>query len=135
MKKVLSILLAVLVIGACATTDASAKTKVAKGKKTTKTAVTTVEKGAFEGNWDDSRTNMRPIQLNIEYDEEDGSYWAEVCTQAPMGELTGHVKGNTLYLTGDNGVKITCTLRGDVLTAKMVGVAYRRTITTKMQRR
>ena len=134
MKKLFTILLAVLVLGLGATTEAKTK-KRTKSTKATTTAVSTVEKGAFEGNWDDSRTNMRPIQLNIEYDEEDGSYWAEVCTQAPMGELTGHVKGNTLYLTGDDGVKITCTLRGDVLTAKMVGVVYRRTITTKMQRR
>ena len=133
MKKLFTILLAVLVLGLGATTEAKTKKRTRSTKATTR--VTTVAKGAFEGNWDDSRTNMRPIQLNIEYDEEDGSYWAEVCTQAPMGELTGHVKGNTLYLTGDNGVKITCTLRGDVLTAKMVGVAYRKTITTKMQRR
>jgi len=133
MKKVLLVLIAVLVVGLGATTEAKTKKRTRSTKATT--AVTSVAKGAFEGNWDDSRTNMRPIQLNIEYDEEDGSYWAEVCTQVPMGELTGHVKGNTLYLTGDNGVKITCTLRGDVLTAKMVGVAYRRTITTKMQRR
>ena len=132
MKKVLLVLIAVLIVGFAATTEAKTKKRTRAPKATT---VTSVAKGAFEGNWDDSRTNMRPIQLNIEYDEEDGSYWAEVCTQAPMGELTGHVKGNTLYLTGDNGVKITCTLRGDVLTAKMVGVAYRRTITTKMQRR
>lgn len=132
MKKVLLVLIAVLIVGFTATTEAKTKKRTRAPKATT---VTSVAKGAFEGNWDDSRTNMRPIQLNIEYDEEDGSYWAEVCTQAPMGELTGHVKGNTLYLTGDNGVKITCTLRGDVLTAKMVGVAYRRTITTKMQRR
>ena len=134
MKKLFTILLAVLVLGLGATTEAKTK-KRTKSTKATTAAVSTVEKGAFEGNWDDSRTNMRPIQLNIEYDEEDGSYWAEVCTQAPMGELTGHVKGNTLYLTGDDGVKITCTLRGDVLTAKMVGVVYCKTITTKMQRR
>ncbi len=133
MKKVLLVLIAVLIVGFTATTEAKTKKRTRAPKATT--TVASVAKGAFEGNWDDSRTNMRPIQLNIEYDEEDGSYWAEVCTQAPMGELTGHVKGNTLYLTGDNGVKITCTLRGDVLTAKMVGVAYRRTITTKMQRR
>ena len=133
MKKVLLVLIAVLIVGFTATTEAKTKKRTRSTKATT--AITSVAKGAFEGNWDDSRTNMRPIQLNIEYDEEDGSYWAEVCTQVPMGELTGHVKGNTLYLTGDNGVKITCTLRGDVLTAKMVGVAYRRTITTKMQRR
>ena len=133
MKKVLLVFIAVMIVGFTATTEAKTKKRTRSTKATT--AVTSVAKGAFEGNWDDSRTNMRPIQLNIEYDEEDGSYWAEVCTQVPMGELTGHVKGNTLYLTGDNGVKITCTLRGDVLTAKMVGVAYRRTITTKMQRR
>ena len=133
MKKVLLVLIAVLIVVFTATTEAKTKKRTRSTKATT--AVTSVAKGAFEGNWDDSRTNMRPIQLNIEYDEEDGSYWAEVCTQVPMGELTGHVKGTTLYLTGDNGVKITCTLRGDVLTAKMVGVAYRKTITTKMQRR
>lgn len=133
MKKFISILIAVLIVGFTATTEAKTKKRTRSTKATTR--VTTVAKGAFEGNWDDSRTNMRPIQLNIEYDEEDGSYWAEVCTQVPMGELTGHVKGNTLYLTGDNGVKITCTLRGDVLTAKIVGVAYGKTITTKMQRR
>lgn len=133
MKKLFTILLAVLVLGLGATTEAKTKKRTRSTKAAT--TATTVAKGAFEGNWDDSRTNMRPIQLNIEYDEEDGSYWAEVCTQVPMGELSGYVKGNTLYLTGDNGVKITCTLRGDVLTAKIVGVAYRRTITTKMQRR
>ena len=51
MKKFLSILLAVLVIGACATTDASAKKRVTKGKKATKTAVTTLNKDFLDGTW------------------------------------------------------------------------------------
>lgn len=134
MKKFLSILLAVLVIGACATTDASAKKRVTKGKKATKTAVTTVAKDAFAGSWDDAKTNIHPIQLRLWYDEATDSYSGEVATQVPMSDLHGKVKGNTLYLTGDKGIKITCTLKGDILYARMTNVAYKKTVTVKMER-
>lgn len=133
MKKFLSILLAVLVIGACATTDASAKKRVTKGKKATKTAVTTVAKGAFAGGWDDARTNIRPIQLRLWYDEANDSYSGEVAMQTTISDLSGKVKGNTLYLTGDDGVKITCTMKGDILYARMTNVLYKKTITVKME--
>ena len=126
MKKFLSILLAVLVIGACATTDASAKKRVTKGKKATKTAVTTVEKGAFAGFWEDP-WDYRPVILDIKYDEENDSYWGEADGQDTICELTGKVKGNTLYLTGSKGQRVTCTLKGGKLYVKTKVYSSRKT--------
>lgn len=64
MKKYLTIILAILVIGACASTDANAKKRVNGNKRVSKTEVSTVEKGAFAGFWEDP-WDYRPILLDI----------------------------------------------------------------------
>lgn len=116
MKKFISILIAVLIVGFTATTEAKTK-KRTKTTKAATTAVSTVEKGAFEGFWHDP-WDFRPIILDIKYDEENDSYWGEADGQDTICELTGKVKGNTLYLTSDKGERVTCTLKGEKLYIK-----------------
>ena len=125
MKKFISILIAVLIVGFTATTEAKTK-KRTKTTKAATTAVSTVEKGAFEGFWEDP-WDYRPILLDIKYDEENDSYWAEAGEQIIVCELTGKVKGNTLYLTGGKGQRVTCTLKGGKLYVKTKVYSSRKT--------
>jgi len=133
MKKFISILIAVLIFGLGATTEAKTK-KRTKSTKAATTAVSTVEKGAFAGFWEDP-WDYRPILLDIKYDEENDSYWAEAGEQIIVCELTGKVKGNTLYLTGSKGRKAICTLKGDKMHMKAIRIYYGKTINTVMEQR
>lgn len=133
MKKVLLVLIAVLIVGFTATTEAKTK-KRTRAPKATTTVASTVEKGAFAGFWEDP-WNLRPILLDIKYDEEKDSYWAEAGEQDIVCELTGKVKGNTLYLTSSKGRKAICTLKGDKMHIKAIGIYYGKTINTIMEQR
>ena len=118
MKKVLSVLLAVLVIGICAPCDANAKKKRTSSKpKATTTA--TVEKGAFKGFWCE-RAAYHGLQLIIEYDSDVDTYSATLYGQDELCSGKGSAKGNTLYLDCNEGFTITCTLKGGKLYVKAV---------------
>lgn len=125
MKKIISILIAMLIIGLGSTTEAKTK-KRTRAPKAATTAVSTVEKGAFEGFWHDP-WDLRPIILDIKYDEENDSYWGEADGQDTICKLTGKVKGNTLYLTGGKGQRVTCTLKGEKLYVKTKVYSSRKT--------
>jgi hypothetical protein len=133
MNKVLLVLIAMLIVGFNVTTEAKTK-KRTRAPKATTTTVSTVEKGAFAGFWEDP-WDYRPILLDIRYDEENDSYWAEAGEQIIVCELTGKVKGNTLYLTGSKGRKAICTLKGDKMHMKAVRIYYGKTINTVMEQR
>lgn len=98
MKKFLSILLAVLVIGACATTDASAKKRVTKGKKATKTAVTTLNKDFLDGTWI-SINDIRGSVYTFSYDPVKKTI-SGTCSAHGGGEwnVSGVVRGKTIIL-------------------------------------
>jgi len=116
MKKVLSILLAIMVIGACATTDANAKKKSTKSRKTT---TTTIRKGALEGFWADADGLYHGLQINLEYDSSDDTYFGTLYGQEEMCSGYGEVKGNTLYLDCSDGYTVTCTLNGNRLKVRV----------------
>lgn len=125
MKKVLLVLIAVLIVGFTATTEAKTK-KRNRAPKATTTVTSTVEKGAFAGFWEDP-WDYRPVILDIKYDEENDSYWGEADGQDTICELTGKVKGNTLYLTDGKGKRVTCTLKGEKLYVKTKVYSSRKT--------
>ena len=119
MKKVLSILLAILVIGACATTDANAKKKSTKSRKTTTTVASTVEKGAFVGEWEQTPSERVVYLLNIWYDSDKDLFTVWLGQQIDCCTGEGKLKGNSITFKCTNGYKITCTMKGDYLIAKI----------------
>ena len=108
MKRVLSILLAVLVIAACATTEASTKKKRTGNRKAATTA--TVSKGAFKGFW--AEPINHGLQLILEYNADDDTYSAELHRHEKLCSGEGVVKDGTLYLDCSDGYSLSCTLKG-----------------------
>ena len=116
MKKYLSILLAVLIIGACATTDANAKRRTSTKKSTTKT---TVNKEDFVGMWEQTPSERVVYLLNIWYDSDKDLFTLLLAQQIDCCTGEGKLKGNSITFKCTDGYKITCTMKGDYLIAKI----------------
>lgn len=114
MKKILSILLAVLVIGACATTDANAKKR-----RSNRPATTNINKEDFVGMWEQTPYERVVYLLTIWYDKENDIFTAELSQQIDCCTGEGKLKGNSITFKCTNGYKLTCTMKGDYLIAKI----------------
>ena len=115
MKKYLSILLAVLIISACATTDANAKRRTNTKSSTTKT---TVNKEDFVKYWSEYGV-MHPFQLEVTYNSDNDTFTCILYSQVEMCTGTGRLQGNTINFKCNKGFKITATLNGDILKVKV----------------
>ena len=119
MKKYLSFMLAVLIIGVCATNEASAK-KRSKTSKTT-TSVTKVNKEDIVGEWDNGYEDLHPYQFRISYNSDNDTFYAELAQQIVCCTCEGKLKGNTINFKCTDGYKVSCTLKGDQLIVKFKG--------------
>ena len=113
MKKYLSIFIAILIIGACVTTDANAKRRTRTPRAAT-TAVSTVEKDDFAGYWHEI-SSIHGYQVDIRYDPETDTFTGTLCSQIEEFTGVGKLVGNTINFKCSGGNILICTLKGDIL--------------------